>query len=96
MEKIIEKIPTWAINFIVNGEADNLTDDEIKEVKEYYKLYELGGAVIDSITPKEDENGNIIPYITLFPAFGKDACEVEDCEIVFHYINQDNSNKVGE
>lgn len=34
MEKDIEKIPTYALPYLVNGDAGNLTEDEIKLIDE--------------------------------------------------------------
>ena len=34
MEKDIEKIPTYALPYLVNGDASNLTEDEIKQIDE--------------------------------------------------------------
>ena len=34
MEKDIEKIPTYALPYLVNGDASNLTEDDIKQIDE--------------------------------------------------------------
>lgn len=32
MEKSIERIPTWSLGYIINGDAAGLNDDEIKMI----------------------------------------------------------------
>ena len=71
MEKDIEKIPTYALTYLVNGDASNLTEDEIKQIDEI--CHEQG---IELVVPIGDsvEGGTE-------PLFGKPT-EVEDCIII--------------
>ena len=36
MEKSIERIPTWSLGYIVNGDATGLNDDEIKMIDDLF------------------------------------------------------------
>lgn len=66
----VEKVPTWAIGYMVNGDPTGLEDEEIKEIDEWMGKYKA--CVVD---PKGDS------YFTHYPLFGK-ACEVYDCIIL--------------
>lgn len=66
----VEKVPTWAIGYMVNGDPTGLEDDEIKEIDEWMGKYKA--CVVE---PKGE------PYFTHYPLFGK-ACEVYDCDIL--------------
>lgn len=35
----VEKVPTWAIGYMVNGDPTGLEDDEIKEIDEWMGKY---------------------------------------------------------
>lgn len=77
MEKDIEKIPTYALPYLVNGDASNLTEDEIKQIDEICR--EQG---IELVVPIGDSvEGGTEPYLSSTPLFGKPT-EVEDCIII--------------
>lgn len=77
MEKDIEKIPTYALPYLVNGDASNLTEDEIKQIDEICR--EQG---IELVVPIGDSvEGGTEPYFSSTPLFGKPT-EVEDCIII--------------
>jgi hypothetical protein len=75
--KIIEKIPTWAMCYLVNGDASGLTDEEIALTDEYCKRNYV--SVVCPINDSVEEE--MQPYFTLYPAFGP-ACDVIDCIII--------------
>lgn len=77
MEKDIEKIPTYALPYLVNGDASNLTEDEIKQIDEICRKQgiELVVPISDSV------EGGTEPYFSCTPLFGKPT-EVEDCIII--------------
>ena len=78
MEKDIEKIPTYALSYLVNGDASNLTEDEIKQIDEICR--EQG---IELVVPISDSvEGGVEPYFISTPLFGKPT-EVEDCIIIY-------------
>lgn len=70
MYRTVEKVPTWAIGYMVNGDPTGLEDDEIKEIDEWM------GKNKAWVTATEGE-----PYFTHYPLFGKDS-EVYDCVIL--------------
>ena len=77
MEKNIEKIPTYALPYLVNGDASNLTEDEIKQIDEICR--EQG---IELVVPIGDSvEGGTEPYFSSPPLIGKPT-EVEDCIII--------------
>lgn len=81
MKKTTEKIPTWALCYLVNGDPCGLTDEDIQAVKRWYE--ELGVQVVSPIT---DTDGEMRPYFTHYPAFGLPT-DVVDCDIL--YMNVD-------
>lgn len=80
MNKTTEKIPTWSLGYIINGDMTGLTDEEIRMIDNWYKEWK-----IQSVSPVTDEEGNALPYFSHYPLFGLPA-EVEDCEIL--YMNE--------
>ncbi len=80
MERSIEAIPTYALNYIVNGCADTLTITERNEIDEM-----LSRRRISNIIPfaEGDEVSNE-PYFSSVPFWGKPT-EVEDCMVIFNY-----------
>lgn len=77
MKKTTEKIPSWSLCYLINGDASGLTDEEIRDADRWYK--ELR---VQIISPVVDEEGNIQPYFSHYPAFGLPA-EVVDCDILY-------------
>ena len=80
--KFIAKIPEWSLNYIVNGDPEGLTDEEIKAINEYTNR-------VNIMAPTEEQPE---AYFTKYPEFGGQfgACDVEDCicrewEDVFKY-----------
>lgn len=50
MEKVVERIPGWALCYIVNGDRDSITDEEIQMVDDFYESYRKGGMEIQVST----------------------------------------------
>lgn len=80
--KFTAAIPTWALNYIFNGEPGDLTDEEIKAINDYTDKVNI----MDTAEEEPQE------YFTRYPEFGRQfgACDVEDCicrewEDVFKY-----------
>jgi len=67
------KIPTWALNYLVNGDAEGLTEEDLRLVREWECQWD---API-SISASGD------PYFSNCPAFGL-PCDVEECEVLVH------------
>ena len=71
METFIEPIPTWALCYLINGDADGLTDEDIALIDSWLELTHF--AVLATL----DEETTFNPY----PAFGL-ACDTADCVCV--------------
>lgn len=67
-----EKIPTWALCYLINDDPTGLTDEDKELADDYCKRLGTNGA------PVFDPKGE--PYFSSYPAFGL-ATEVEDTDI---------------
>lgn len=38
MEKVIERIPTWALCYIINDDATGLSEEDIAQVQEFFSV----------------------------------------------------------
>ena len=85
MNTATEKIPTWSLCYLINGDATGLTDDEIRMADKWMDDWQ-----VQIVSPVTDEEGNAQPYFSYRPLFGLPA-EVEDCDIL--YLN-DNPSKI--
>lgn len=85
MNKTTEKIPTWSLAYIINGDLTALKDDEVQTIDRWMKQWQ-----VQDVSPVTDGEGNTQPYFTYYPLFGLPS-EVEDCEIL--YLN-DNPTKI--
>ena len=78
MKNTIEKIPAWSLPYLINGDATELTDEEIRMIDNW-----LNDWKVQIVSPITDKEGNVQPYFSHYPLFGK-ATEVEDCTILFY------------
>ena len=85
MNTSIEKIPTWSLCYLINGDATGLTEDEINMIDQWTSDWQ-----VQIVSPFTDEEGNAHPYFSHYPLFGLPS-EVEDCDIL--YLN-DNPSKI--
>ena len=85
MYKTTEKIPTWSLPYLVNGDADNLTDEEFDMVTNWEIEWQ-----VRIVSPLTDEESNAQPYFSHYPLFGLPT-EVEDCDILY---SNDNPSKI--
>ena len=76
MNKTTEKIPTWSLGYIINGDMTGLTDEEIRMIDEWQSKWN-----VQIVSPLTDEEGNAQPYFSRYPLFGLPS-EVEDCDIL--------------
>lgn len=67
------KIPTWALNYLVNAETEGLTEEDLALVRAWERKWD--GPI--SISTSDD------PYFSNSPEFGL-PCDVEDCEVLVH------------
>lgn len=81
----VEKIPTWSIGYIINGDSTGLTEDEIRMIDSWLNEWQ-----VEIVSPITDGQGNALPYFSHCPLFGLPA-EVEECDII--YMN-DNPSKI--
>lgn len=76
--KTVERIPTYALPYLVNGDATHLTDEEVRMIDDVCRRN-----CIELVTPiTESVEGNPLPYFSSMPFFGM-PCEVEDCIVIF-------------
>ena len=71
LETHSRRIPTWALNYLVNAETEGLTGEDLALVRA--REGEWGGPI--SISASGD------PYFSNSPEFGL-PCDVEDCEVL--------------
>lgn len=82
-----ERIPTWALPYLINGDPLNGGEEEDESnVNLWFEKFEerrkaRGEGAFITITPAQEPSQ---PYFTHSPAFGL-ACEVEDYLIVINY-----------
>lgn len=77
METTIEKIPTYALPYLINGDAEGLNDIDMLNINEWLE----NSGVKEVICPTDEEYS---PYFTGYPAFGL-ATEVVDCTCVLEW-----------
>ena len=75
METSIEKVPTYALRYLVNDDPTGLTEQEINEIDRL-----LREQAVELVCPPSDDEWQ--PYFSSFPWFGK-PCEVVDCDVVY-------------
>lgn len=76
MEKIKVEIPTWSLGYLVNGDSEGLTDNEIKMADSFMERNK-----VEIISPDFNEEGNLDEYFSRYPEFGLPTT-VCDCTIV--------------
>ena len=52
MNKTTEKIPTWSLGYIINGDMTGLTDEEIRMIDEWLSKWK-----VQIVSPLTDEEG---------------------------------------
>ena len=86
IEKVVERIPCWALCYIVNCDRYSITDEEIQMVDDFYESYRKGGMEIQGIYPVHDDDDNFEAYFSHCPAFGL-PCDVVDCDVMYIISN---------
>lgn len=69
-----EKVPTWALPYLINGDLDDISDDEIDQIKNWMNH----AGIREVFCPGDDEE----PYFTWSPPFGL-ACDVIICPVEY-------------
>ena len=78
-----EKIPTWALSYIVNNDYSGITEEDKEMVDRFMNKYQRKADMfhcIANVTFPDDIDAE--KYFAPFPAFGL-ACDVVDCKIIF-------------
>ena len=70
-----EQVPEWAMNYLFNGDASGLEEEEIQMVDQWEQQMLEAGYDLGLMEPVSDE-----PYFSYYPAFGK-GCNVYDVAI---------------
>ena len=71
----IEKIPTGALCYIINGDPTGLSDEDIKMVEGFVEKWQ-----VESVSGGCQEGNASFSH---YPAFGLPA-EVEECKVIYH------------
>ena len=77
MSKSIEKIPTWALNWLINGDDSELSEADMKDINTW-----LADNLCLLVCPPHEGDS---PYFSREPAFGL-PCDVVDCECLMYPI----------
>ena len=80
MEKTTEKIPTWSLCYIVNGDASGLTEEEIQTIDRWYK-----GIGVQVVSPVMDDECGTQPYFSHFRGGEDIAIDALDAELMNQY-----------
>jgi hypothetical protein len=76
VNRTTEALPTWSLGYLINGDAANLTGDEIELLDRWQK--EWGVEIVDPVITNEETH----PYFSRTPLFGEPA-EVMDCVVQY-------------
>lgn len=71
-----EKIPTWALCYLINGDASGLTDEDIAIADKWCEVNN-----VTSVCAPDTQEGECSPYFTHCPAFGLPS-DVVDCQVM--------------
>ena len=74
----IEKVPTWALCYIINGDPTGLSNEDIKMVDGFMQKWQ-----VEIVSPLSQEGNASFSH---YPAFGLPA-EVEECKVIYHSEN---------
>ncbi len=75
--KSVERIPTYALPYLVNGDKTNLTEQDVQMIDDVCRTN-----CIELVTPiGKSVEGDPEPYFCCSPMFGKPT-EVEDCIVI--------------
>ena len=76
MEYSEEKIPTWSLGYLINGDPTGLSEEEIQMIDNWVRSWG-----VENVVPIEDEDGiENTEYFSYYPLFGL-ATDVQDCRI---------------
>lgn len=76
MEYSVEKIPTWSLGYLINGDQTGLNEEEVQMIDNWVRSWG-----VENVVPIEDEDGiENTEYFSYYPLFGL-ATDVQDCRI---------------
>lgn len=76
MEFTIEKIPVWAVCYLLYGDCSGMTEVDKAIADEWWAKHN-----VVTVSPTTDEEGSSHPYFTHYPAFGLPS-DVIDCQVM--------------
>ena len=68
MDKTTEKIPTWSLGYIINGDMTGLTDEEIRMIDEWQGKWNV--QVLRTRKATHSHTFHITPFRTSFRSGG--------------------------
>ena len=66
----------WTLCYLINGDSEGLTEADKVLIDEWWEQKN-----VVTVSPASEEEGNIHPYFSHYPAFGM-ATDVLDCNIM--------------
>lgn len=82
-EVTTEEIPTWALCYIFNGDAEGLSDEDVADVDNWYhKTFFENGYEVIAQSVVEDVDGEWHESFSYYPVFGLGS-DVVDVEILY-------------
>ena len=76
MKFTAEEIPTWALCYLINGDASGLTDEDVAIVDKWCEVNN-----VTTVCAPDIQEGECSPYFTHCPAFGLPS-DVVDCQVM--------------
>lgn len=67
MNRTTEKIPTWSLAYIINGDATALTDDEVQTIDRWMKRWQVQD--VSPLSQMKKGTHSLISPITPFSDF---------------------------
>ncbi len=78
MEYSIERIPTWALCYLINSDPSGLNEEDTETVDKWCNENK-----ISVVCTAYDKEGECEPYFTHYPAFGLPT-DVIDCNVTVY------------
>lgn len=78
MEHSIERIPTWALCYLINSDPGGLNEEDIETVDKW-----CDENSISVVCTTSDKEGECEPYFSRCPAFGLPT-DVIDCNVTVY------------
>jgi len=78
-----EKVPTWALSYLVNDDCSGITEEDKEMVDKFWNKYQRKADMFHCfVTLNFPEDIDNEKYFCSTPSFGL-ACDVVDCEVIF-------------